>query len=158
MNCVVTELKAGTTPVRTKVSRPGGRVEARALRVALTCGLVAVASEAPAVQVKADPAIAQIAAQRDPIGVTLNPSIAQVRATVSEWDDRGFRNITLTAGKPLKVGLCREDDVTVKAKAQTVPFEFVEVCPISYVRSCFGAGYWRNDMAWQNDDAWDNGL
>lgn len=24
------------------------------------------------------------------------------------------------------------------------------------VRSCFGAGYWRNDKPWLNDEAWRN--
>lgn len=157
MNCVVTELKTGTAPVHASVSRPGGRVAARSLRIALTCGIVAVAAKAPSVPAKVKPEILQVTMQRDPVNVSLRPAIFPVRATVSEWED-GFRNITLTAGKRLGVGIRRKDDIKVRSKAPTVPFEFLEVCPISYVRSCFGAGYWRNDMAWMNDDAWDNGL
>ena len=25
------------------------------------------------------------------------------------------------------------------------------------VHSCFGSGYWRNDMPWSNTDGWNNG-
>lgn len=42
-----------------------------------------------------------------------------------------------------------------------------ETLPISYlykgtlllweaVSSCFGSGYWRNDLPWSNEDAWKN--
>lgn len=24
------------------------------------------------------------------------------------------------------------------------------------IKSCFGAGYWKNDASWSNDDAWIN--
>ena len=24
------------------------------------------------------------------------------------------------------------------------------------VNSCFGSGYWKNDLSWKNDDAWKN--
>lgn len=33
-------------------------------------------------------------------------------------------------------------------------FGIAEVCPIDYVHSCFGAGYWIDDLAWADDDAW----
>ena len=25
------------------------------------------------------------------------------------------------------------------------------------LRSCFGSGYWQNDMQWDNNDGWNNG-
>lgn len=32
-----------------------------------------------------------------------------------------------------------------------------EVEPESEAMSCYGAGYWQNDLPWLNDDAWING-
>lgn len=29
-----------------------------------------------------------------------------------------------------------------------------EICPFDYVHSCYGAGYWMDDLAWADDDAW----
>lgn len=29
-----------------------------------------------------------------------------------------------------------------------------EICPIDYIHSCYGAGYWIGDMQWVGDDAW----
>ena len=32
-----------------------------------------------------------------------------------------------------------------------------EIVPDTDALSCYGAGYWQNDLPWLNDDAWING-
>lgn len=49
---------------------------------------------------------------------------------------------------------CCMGSVNVAAKAESIAFDISEVCPIDYVHSCFGAGYWIGDMPWVGDDAW----
>ena len=55
----------------------------------------------------------------------------------------------------------------ISYNSQKITRIFYHKIPISYlyrgavlvweaVSSCFGSGYWRNDLPWKNDDVWKN--
>lgn len=87
------------------------------------------------------------------LNLRLSPSMIKVELKAKMVKELQPLTVILRAAARPEFSLMRVP-LAVTLKMGLLKADIIEICPISYVSSCFGAGYWIEDYGWSESDAW----